>query len=216
MKILSLSDKIVSFIYSPIVRRRFPNVDLIIGCGDLSYYYLEYVMNALDVPLFFVRGNHDVVAEYDLGIMRTGPQGGTDLHRRTLRYKDLLLAGVEGSPRYRPGRYQYSQAEMWGHVFSLVPGLMANRASTGRYLDVFVTHAAAAGIHDRPDLPHQGIKAFRWLIKVFKPACLIHGHVHIYNPESLTESKVDHTLVINTFGFKEVTVDPSRGSQHGD
>ena len=216
MKILSLSDQIVSFIYSPIVRRRFPDVDLVIGCGDLSYYYLEYIMTALDVPLFFVRGNHDVVAEYDHGMMRTGPQGGTDLHRRTVRHKDLLLAGIEGSLRYRPGRYQYSQAEMWGHVFSLIPGLLANRASTGRYLDVLVTHAAAAGIHDRTDLPHQGIKAFRWLINVFKPSCMIHGHIHIYKPNTVVETLVDETLVINTFGYKESTVNPSWKKSNGD
>jgi Icc-related predicted phosphoesterase len=215
MNILSLSDKIVTFIYSPIVRRRFPNIDLVIGCGDLSYYYLEYVMNALDVPLYFVRGNHDVVAEYDHGIMRTGPQGGVDLHRRVFKYKGLLMAGVEGSPRYRPGRYQYSQSEMWGHVFSLIPGLLANRASTGRYLDVFVTHAAPAGIHDRPDLPHQGIQAFRWFIKVFKPSHLIHGHIHVYNPDTVTETMSEQTVVINTFGYKETTVHPHGGNNHG-
>ena len=54
MKVLSLSDKIVSFIYSPKVRDRFSDVDLVIGCGDLPYYYLEYVLNALDQPLYFV------------------------------------------------------------------------------------------------------------------------------------------------------------------
>jgi uncharacterized protein len=216
MKILSLSDQIVSFVYSPIVRRRFPDVDLVIGCGDLSYYYLEYVMNALDVPLYYVRGNHDALAEYDHGIMRTGPQGGTNLHRRTVRYGDLLLAGVEGSLRYRPGRFQYSQAEMWGHVFSLIPGLLANRASTGRFLDVFVTHAAIAGIHDRSDLPHQGIKAFGWFIKVFKPAYLIHGHIHIYKPNTATETMVEQTRVINTFGFKETIVHPAGNNKHGD
>jgi len=56
MKILSLSDKTISFIYSPQVQNRFQGVDLIIGCGDLPYYYLEYALNALDVPLFFCEG----------------------------------------------------------------------------------------------------------------------------------------------------------------
>ena len=207
MKILSLSDKIVSFVYSPIVKRRFPDVDLVIGCGDLSYYYLEYVMSALDVPLYFVRGNHDVLAEYDHGNMRVAPQGGMDLHRRHAKYRGLLVAGIEGSLRYRPGSFQYSQSSMWGHVFSLVPGLMVNRATRGRFLDVFVTHAPCAGIHDRPDLPHQGIKAFRWLITVFKPSYHIHGHIHIYNPDSVIETRFGDTLVINTYGFREITID---------
>ena len=216
MKILSLSDKIVSFIYSPIVKRRFPDVDLVIGCGDLSYYYLEYVMNALDVPLYFVRGNHDVLAEYDHGIMRTAPQGGTDLHRRNTQYKGLLLAGVEGSLRYRPGRFQYSQSDMWGHVFNLIPGLLVNRATQGRYLDVFVTHAPAEGIHDRPDLPHQGIKAFRWFLNVFKPSYYIHGHIHIYSPDTTTETRAGDTIVINTYGFKETILGPAGVKSNDD
>ena len=33
--------------------------ELILACGDLPFDYLEYLMNALDVPLVFVPGNHD-------------------------------------------------------------------------------------------------------------------------------------------------------------
>ena len=207
MKVLSLSDVIIPFVYSPQVRRRFSDVDLIVGCGDLAYYYLEYVNNALDVPLFFVRGNHDRVVEYSGGGQRTAPGGGIDLHRRVYNYRGLLLAGVEGSLRYRPGRYQYSQADMWANVLSLVPGLIANWLRYGRFLDVFVTHAPAAGIHDRPDLPHQGIRAFRWLLRIFQPAYHLHGHVHIYHPETVVNSRFGRTSVINCFGYREIELE---------
>jgi hypothetical protein len=33
--------------------------ELIFACGDLPFGYLGYLMNALDVPLVFVPGNHD-------------------------------------------------------------------------------------------------------------------------------------------------------------
>ena len=33
--------------------------ELIVGCGDLPFEYLGRLMNALDVPLVFVPGNHD-------------------------------------------------------------------------------------------------------------------------------------------------------------
>ncbi len=127
MIVLSLSDQTVQFIYSPQVRYRFPDVDLIFGCGDLDYYYLEYVLNALNRPLFFVRGNHDKVVEYNTAGQRTGPAGGIDLHRRVVDYKGLLLAGVEGSLKYRRGVFQYTQGEMLQHVLALVPGLLLNR-----------------------------------------------------------------------------------------
>src|SRR5512139_1181565 len=109
MRILSLSDTIVSLIYSPLIRSRHQGVDIVLGCGDLPYYYLEYVFSSLDAPLYYVRGNHDKVLEYSSAGQRTGPHGGIDLHRHTCSYKGILLAGVEGCLRYRPGPYQYTQ-----------------------------------------------------------------------------------------------------------
>jgi Icc-related predicted phosphoesterase len=207
MKVLSLSDVPVHMIYSPQIRRLFPDVDLVIGCGDLPYYYQEYVISMLDVPLFFVRGNHDKELEYHLHEAQKGPQGGIDLHRRVINYRGLLLAGVEGSLRYRPGPFQYSQEEMWLNIFTLVPGLLRNWIVYNRCLDVFVTHAPPKGIHDQPDRPHQGIDAFRWLIQVFKPAYHFHGHIHVYRPNTATETLVNGTQVINTFSFRTTILD---------
>ena len=87
MRILSLSDTVVSLIYSPLIRSRHQGVDLILGCGDLPYYYLEYVLTSLDAPLYFVRGNHDKVLEYSTAGQRTGPHGGIDLHAGRLPTK---------------------------------------------------------------------------------------------------------------------------------
>lgn len=205
-KTLSLSDVIVQFIYSPHIRQRFSEVDFVIGCGDLPYYYLEYVISSLNVPLFFVRGNHDKEIEYSVAGNRKGPLGGTDLHRRTFRHNSVLLAGIEGSLRYRKGLFQYTQGEMWTHVFALLPGLFGNKLKYGRYLDVFVTHAPPQGIHDDKDLAHQGINAFRWLIKVFQPAYHFHGHIHIYRPDTVMETCFENVQVINTFGYRETSL----------
>lgn len=207
MKVLSLSDIPVQMIYSAQVRRQFPDVDLILACGDLAYYYQEFVVSMLDVPLYYVRGNHDKLVENNQHGPRTGPLGGTDLHRRVIHDRGLLLAGVEGSLRYRLGPYQYTQNEMWYHVLSLVPGMLVNRLRFGRYLDIFVTHAPPAGVHDLPDLPHQGIVAFRWLLRIFQPAYHFHGHIHVYRPDTVTVTQVDKTQVINTFGFRTTVLD---------
>lgn len=204
--VLIVSDKVVSFIYSPAIRERFSHIDLVISCGDLPYAYLEYIVSVLNVPLFFVRGNHAKVVEYHSWGERRAPWGAVDLHRRVVYHEGLLLAGVEGSLRYNEGPFQYSQAEMWWHVFSLVPNLILNRLRYGRYLDIFVSHAPPWGIHDRPDLPHQGIKAFRWLLKTFQPAYHFHGHVHIYRPDTITQTRFHRTWVINTYGYRELEI----------
>ena len=42
-----------------VARMREMEVDLIISCGDLPFEYLEFVMGAVNKPLYFVPGNHD-------------------------------------------------------------------------------------------------------------------------------------------------------------
>ena len=204
---LSLSDVKRSLVYGSQIRTQFSSVDLVIGCGDLPYYYLEYVISMLDVPLLFVRGNHDKKIEHTEAGSCSAPAGAVDLHHRALIVNRLLFAGVEGSLRYSRGPFQYSQSDMWSHVLRLVPGMIINKARYGRYLDVFVTHAPPRGIHDKSDLPHQGIDAFRWLLRVFQPAYHFHGHIHVYHPNEITETRFERTRVINTYGYKMIEIE---------
>lgn len=206
MKLLALSDIELSHIYSPQVKQRFHDVDLILSCGDLSYSYLEYIISMLDKPLFFIRGNHANQVEETVAGPKRAPYGGIDLHRKIENYRGLLLAGVEGSGQYNYGPYQYSQLEMWFWVISLIPGLLINRLRFGRYLDVFITHAPPAGIHDMDDLPHRGINAFKWFIRVFKPRYHFHGHIHVYRNTTRTITRYYETDVVNTYGFRETTI----------
>ena len=207
MKLLAVSDIEVGYLYSPMIREKFQDVDLILSCGDLPYYYLEYMLTMLSVPCYFVRGNHASLVEYGITGKRRSPWGAVDLHHHCLEDDTgLLLAGLEGSLRYNKGPYQYSQAEYWNMVFSLVPRFFYNKARLGRYLDLFIAHAPPWLIHDERDLPHQGIKAFRWLINVFKPAYFLHGHIHIYRLDTITQSQIGETSVINVFGHKEISI----------
>lgn len=207
MKALVVSDVVTPLIYSPQIRNRFAHVALVFSCGDLPYYYQEYIVSLLDVPLYFVRGNHDKETEFGSEGSRSAPGGGIDLHRRVINESGLLIAGVEGCLRYRDGPFQYSQSQMWGHVRRMIPKLVWNKLVHGRYLDIFVTHAPPLGIHDQDDLTHRGIEAFRWFIKVFKPAVHLHGHIHVIMPNTITVTNVDKTCVINGYGFREIDLD---------
>ncbi len=208
MKILSVSDIEVSFIYNPVAALRFQDVDLLISCGDLSYFYLEYILTILNVPAYYVLGNHAKAFEVNGGIERRAPWGAVNLHRRVVRCPSgLLLGGIEGSVRYNRGEHQYTQAEMWFMVWRLTPILFFNKLKYGRYLDIFITHASPWGIHDKEDLPHHGIKAFRWLLKVFQPAVHLHGHVHVTHPEQKTMTLFEKTYVLNAYRFREIDID---------
>ena len=208
MKLLTVSDKELSLIYSAQIKQRFQDIDLAVSAGDLSYYYLEYIISALDIPLYFVRGNHARDVEYGIAGPRKAPWGAIDLHRKVIRDSKtgLLLAGIQGSLRYNRGDFQYNQSEMWSMVMQLVPALVKNKLRYGRYLDVFVTHAPPWGIHDEDDPAHRGVKAFSWLIKTFQPTFHIHGHIHVYQPGVVTETMVGRTMVLNTYGYRKLTL----------
>ncbi len=209
MKILAISDIELGFIYNTQIRQRFKDVDLVISCGDLPYYYLEFIVSMLDKPLYYVRGNHASQVESTTGGERSSPWGAIDIHRRTKRSSSgILMAGIEGSLRYNLGLHQYSQAEMWYFALDLVPHLLYNRLRYGRYVDILVTHAPPWHIHDMDDLPHRGIKAFRWLDQVFKPSYHLHGHIHVYRNDIDTVTGFGQTSVMNCYGYREFNFDP--------
>ncbi len=209
IKILSVSDKVDPRVYSPSIKERFGDVDLVISCGDLSYLYLEYIISTLNTRLYYVHGNHDLNQEISMGEPRSYPLGADNLHCRLLKHNNLLLAGIEGSIRYNNQTpYQYTQNNFWGFVLRLVPGLLLNKFRYGRFLDIFVTHAPPAGIHDRSDFAHQGINAFRWLLSTFQPSLHLHGHIHLYRPGAIWESNLGRTRVINAFQFRLIEFSP--------
>ncbi|ULQ60143.1 hypothetical protein K7I13_02130 [Brucepastera parasyntrophica] len=111
----------------------------------------------------------------------------------------MLFAGVSGSLCYNQGLNQYTDAQMKWKLLRLVPRLIYNKLRYGRYLDIFVTHASPAGIHDRPDPCHQGFKCFLWFMKRFKPRFLLHGHIHLYDLQDIRVSQYHDTTVINVY-----------------
>ncbi|MBP9041151.1 MAG: metallophosphoesterase family protein [Anaerolineaceae bacterium] len=211
MKLLAVSDVEVGFLYSPMICDKFQDIDLLFSCGDLPYYYVEYMLTMLNIPCYYVRGNHSSAVEYGYSSTRKSPLGAVDLHKRCVEDETgLLVAGLEGCLRYNPGAHQYTQAEYWNMVFYLVPRFFYNKAFLGRYLDIFIAHAPPWQIHDENDLPHRGIKAFRWLINVFQPRYFLHGHIHVYRMDTITQTTIGKTAVVNVFGYKVLPIDTPR------
>lgn len=206
MKILAVSDVKLAVLSTCAIRERFQNISLIVSCGDLPFDYLELIADCLYAPVYYVFGNHQPYLESNEGI-RFKLDGGIDLGDRCVRDSSgLILAGLDGCLRYDYGRHQYSQAEMWQKVINLIPQFYVNKIRYGRYLDVLVTHAPPWGINDRSDLPHQGFKAFRWLIKTFQPMLHLHGHVHLYRQNEEFQTRYLRTCVMNTYGYREIEI----------
>jgi len=213
VKILTISDKVEPILYSERVRDRFGDVDLVLSCGDLPLYYLEFLVTALNAPLYFVFGNHAEGAEANgRDAPAIEPAGCVNIDGRVVNHKGLLIAGLEGSMRYNnSSRFQHSEAEIGERVIRMWPRLAYNRLKHGRYLDILITHAPPCGIHDEEDICHRGFKAHRRFIERFRPRYLIHGHVHVYSPSRPTQTIYRQTEVINTYGYHilELTAPPA-------
>jgi len=210
MKILTVSDKVEQIIYSPAIKRLYGDVDLVLGCGDLPFYYLEFIVTMLGGPLFYVIGNHGNAVRKQYAVQEEWqyPGGCENIDGRVLRYRKLLIAGLEGSMRYNQNpHFQYTEREMAWKAWRLVPSLMFNRMFHGRYLDILITHAPPFGIHDREDRCHQGFRAFLTFMERFRPSYLVHGHVHVYNPSEITETTYRHTRILNTYGHRTLEID---------
>lgn len=204
MKLLAVSDQVVDRVYSLASSGHFKGVELILGCGDLPYTYLEYLVTVLSVPLFYIPGNHD--PNFDLRDIRSRAEGGSNLDLRLVCHKKTLIGGFGGSIRYRPdGTNQYTQKEAYLRVFRMVPKLVIHRIKYGRALDILISHSPPFGIHDDTDNAHNGLKALNWLINFAKPRYHFHGHTHFYRnniDESMT--KIGHTQIINVFPYKVI------------
>lgn len=202
MKVLAISDQEERSLYTPTIRERFGDVALVLSCGDLRPEYLEFIVTMLNVPLLYVRGNHD----YQFGRRVRWPGGCQNIHRRTVHVAGLLVGGLEGSLGSRPERVHYTQAGMYGQMLRMVPQLAWNRARHGRYLDILVTHAPPHGIHALEDLAHQGFKAFLTFMDWFRPRFLVHGHCISYHPAYPRRTRYRETVVVNAFGYQVLEV----------
>ena len=209
MKILTVSDRVEPLIYSPAIKGLFGDVDLVLSSGDLPFYYLEFIATMLGGPVFYVIGNHaeTIKKRHTPQEKWEYPGGCENVDGRIVRYRKLLIAGLEGSMRYNNSPYfQYTEREMSQKVWALTPYLLLNKFLHGRYLDILITHAPPFGIHDRPDRCHSGFRAFLTFMERFKPRYLIHGHVHVYQPNDRTETVYRYTQVINTYGFRTLEI----------
>ena len=212
VRILAITDEVDGRLYNPALAARRGNVDLVLSCGDIPPYYIDFVASMVGAPVFGVHGNHDG------SLIRRAADGHPDgwgmgeLHGRVIEEQGLLIGGFDGSLRYNGGSYQFTEQGMRQEVARMMPQLLLNRMRYGRYLDILVTHAPPRGIHDDTDITHRGFNSFLWFIHTFRPAYLLHGHTHRYINSLPFRTRFDHTTIVNAYGHRllDLPRDPVR------
>lgn len=189
MRILFLADEEAKIYWDYFKKENFPQVDLIVSCGDLKAEYLSFLATMVPVPVLYVHGNHD--AKYD----KKPPEGCICIDDMIYEFGGVRLLGLGGSQRYKPGPYQFTEQEMEKRVRRLFWKLRRRRG-----FDILVTHAPARGLHDGEDRCHMGFEVFNRLIEKYRPKYFVHGHVHLnYGRQFLREDVLGDTRVINAF-----------------
>ncbi len=206
LKILAVSDMVVERLNSAKIADRFHDVKLILGCGDLPYEYLEFLVSAMNVPLLYVPGNHDPA--YNEKDPATLAQGCDNIDRKMVRVNGLNIVGFGGSMRYRPCcDNQYTQSQMYSRISTFLPKLFLDLSRKGGGLDIVIAHSPPRGIHDDNDRAHTGFSALRDFVRVFKPRYFLHGHTLAY--KSNIEPQVTllgTTEVINVNPYRIIEV----------
>ncbi len=209
MRILCVSDQIDPLVYSPRMKERYRDVDLVLSAGDLPTGYLGFITSMLNRPLLYVSGNHDLgkaEAQAPFRIDGSGvavsaeEHGATDASFRLVGEAGLIVLGLPGSMLYNGGPNQFTELAMALRIALLVPRLLWNRLFRGRAVDLVLTHAPPRGIHDRDDPCHRGFRSFLWLMRKFRPRWLVHGHIHLYDLADVRVSEYEGTTVVNAFG----------------
>jgi hypothetical protein len=197
------------------------DAELILACGDLPFDYLDYLMNALDVPLVFVPGNHDPdVSGYKAAhsglTLRAGlpasppwPAGAVCADGRVVDAAGLRVAGLGGCLRYSTGPNQYTERQQRRRARALSWRAAWHEHRDGKGVDVLLTHAPPSGVGDGDDPPHRGFAALHSLVARLQPGVLLHGHVTVCGPAA-TDRRLGRTVVRNVTGRHLFDIGPGR------
>ncbi len=215
IRILAVADEVHPSLYGSRLRELRP--DLIVGCGDLPFEYLEHLRTEAEVPLLYVHGNHDpsprrpsisayLPSEYH-GVPAPAVVGCVNIEDRWHDEAGLRVAGLGGSVRYNRGANQYTQAEMRGRVRRLIRRTRIRRWRDGRSVDVVIAHSPPLDCGDESDGPHRGFSAFHRLIKELEPKLMLHGHIHPHG-KPRSDRTIGRTRIVNVIPYRLVEIEP--------
>lgn len=190
MKILVVADSESTYIWDYYDEKRFEDVELIISCGDLKSSYLSYLVTRINVPVFYVPGNHD--QKYDTD----PPEGCDDIDGKLVVYKGIRILGFGGSMKYKMASHQYTEKEMQRRIAKLKHKLFFSKG-----FDILVTHAPSKGLGDGKDLCHTGFQCFNDLIDKYSPKLFLHGHQHLNYGRIERYMQYKNTKIVNGFEY---------------
>lgn len=149
--------------------------DMVLFLGDIPWQEVKRIDEYYSCPKFGVLGNHDVFDTYN----------GTNVehvHAKTIVYKGLTLAGLDGCIRYNEKNTPQFTEDEANQLVSPLPKA-----------DLFLSHSNPKWFSvDRAS--HSGFQCLTSYILQMKPLYLLHGHLH-----QPYEINIDATTVVSVY-----------------
>jgi hypothetical protein len=185
-------------------RRAIAPLDGVLGCGDLDPGWLNFLADAFEAPLVYVRGNHDRGGDWDVrDHLVPDPLGSGS----TTRLAGILVGGLEW-PDPDAGHNQRRPDLAWWQVLRLAVRRFRSAARGRDEPIIVISHVAPEGAGDvSTDVYHRGFGAYRWLLDRLRPPLWLHGHTTTALVPELQVS-AGATTVVNVTGAVVVELLP--------
>jgi calcineurin-like phosphoesterase family protein len=221
VRVVAVSDEVDETLWHDTSALR--GASLLLSCGDLPFDYLGHLMDALDVPLVLVPGNHDPdVSGYRTTrrglVVRAGlpaeppwPPGAVNADGRVVDVAGVRVAGLGGSPRYNDGPNQWTERQFAVRARRVLVAARWRALRDRRPVDVLLTHSPPRGVGDADDPPHRGVRATNRLVDRLRPGVVLHGHVHPYGQHAV-DQRIGDVIVRNVVGCHVFDLEVGHGA----
>lgn len=152
--------------------------DVILLLGDIDTMFLKAISERFsNKPMMGVLGNHDYNGDLEY-------YGILNLHAHKVSLGNVSVVGLEGCVKYKN-----EEAPMYSQEEALLI------CETFPKADILISHNSPKGIHDKPDLAHEGFWGLTSYIEKHQPRFAFHGHQHVNKKTSY-----GNTQVIGVYG----------------
>ena len=168
IRILAVSDEFDPVLQDLRNRKSLGKIDLVLGCGDLAADDLSFIVDLVNAPLIYVRGNHDGGEKWvrDSAFLPSTIESTRAVHESGLTVVRLTWPGHKGKGAMRNEGLAWKQAVK----------LAIRRLGRDEPM-IVISHVPPLGVGDIPTTGyHRGFHGYRWLLDRVRPRLWLHGH----------------------------------------
>ncbi|WP_129409740.1 metallophosphoesterase family protein [Marinitoga lauensis] len=219
IEIVAVSDEERNYI-----PKKIKKCDMLLGCGDLSPGYLDYLLNTLMPKIsYMIYGNHDKkyfknLFEVELSGYSKIYKGLSILHSQLVNAKkdlgiesDLYITGFSGAFSYGKKPFHFSEKDVKPFKRTLQIKKTFNFIKN---IDIIITHSIP-GLENLFEKEissyHKGSKVMANIYKKFFPKIWFYGHIHPRYTDQILNFRVHHngeiSYLLNVVPYKYVKYD---------